>query len=146
MQSWSRPDPLTRDLIHLINARRHDHGDLPHLLDGAERPQGVVEERLAVQLHGHDVDAAADCRHLRHGEHAAIRLVGYYEHDGGYINNVFREDTYQRYSPNDPATPVASSIPDGHPQYAPLTVNNGGVLKSHYNDVDSIGGRAAPAQ
>src|ERR671936_847560 len=23
----SRPDPLTRDLIHLINARRHDHGD-----------------------------------------------------------------------------------------------------------------------
>jgi len=23
----SRPDPLTRDLVHLINARRHDHGD-----------------------------------------------------------------------------------------------------------------------
>ena len=27
MSSWNRPDPLTRDLIHLINARRHDHGD-----------------------------------------------------------------------------------------------------------------------
>ena len=27
MLSWSRPDPLTRDLVHLINARRHDHGD-----------------------------------------------------------------------------------------------------------------------
>ena len=27
MFSRSRPDPLTRDLIHLINARRHDHGD-----------------------------------------------------------------------------------------------------------------------
>ena len=27
MSSWYRPDPLTRDLIHLINARRHDHGD-----------------------------------------------------------------------------------------------------------------------
>lgn len=27
MTSWYRPDPLTRDLIHLINARRHDHGD-----------------------------------------------------------------------------------------------------------------------
>jgi iron complex outermembrane receptor protein len=76
-------------------------------------------------------------------EHAAIRLVGYYEHDGGYINNVYRQDTYQRFSPNDPATPVASSIPDGHPQYAPLTVNNSGVLHSHYNDIDSIGGRAA---
>jgi len=76
-------------------------------------------------------------------DHAAVRLVGYYEHDGGYINNVFREDTYQRYSPNDPPTPVASTIPDGNPQFAPLTVNNGKVLKSHYNDVDSIGGRAA---
>ena len=27
MSNWCRPDPLTRDLIHLINARRHDHGD-----------------------------------------------------------------------------------------------------------------------
>lgn len=27
MFNLSRPDPLTRDLIHLINARRHDHGD-----------------------------------------------------------------------------------------------------------------------
>ncbi|OQW62650.1 MAG: hypothetical protein A4S17_01280 [Proteobacteria bacterium HN_bin10] len=27
MPHWNRPDPLTRDLIHLINARRHDHGD-----------------------------------------------------------------------------------------------------------------------
>jgi len=27
VSGWYRPDPLTRDLIHLINARRHDHGD-----------------------------------------------------------------------------------------------------------------------
>ncbi|MFO0773975.1 MAG: hypothetical protein U0172_04825 [Nitrospiraceae bacterium] len=27
MFNVTRPDPLTRDLIHLINARRHDHGD-----------------------------------------------------------------------------------------------------------------------
>jgi iron complex outermembrane receptor protein len=74
-------------------------------------------------------------------EHAAVRLVGYYQHDGGYINNVYREDTYQRFSPT--GTPVASSIPDGNPNFAPLTVNNSGVLHSHYNDVDSIGGRAA---
>lgn len=33
MSSWSRPDPLTRDLIHLINARRHDHGDADAAID-----------------------------------------------------------------------------------------------------------------
>jgi iron complex outermembrane recepter protein len=74
-------------------------------------------------------------------ENAAVRLVGYYEHDGGYINNVYRQDTYQRFSPT--GTPVASGTPDGYPNYAPLTVNNAGVLKSHYNDIDTIGGRGA---
>lgn len=29
----NRPDPLTRDLIHLINARRHDHGDADAAVD-----------------------------------------------------------------------------------------------------------------
>ncbi len=33
MSSWYRPDPLTRDLIHLINARRHDHGDADVAVD-----------------------------------------------------------------------------------------------------------------
>ncbi len=33
MLSWSRPDPLTRDLVHLINAKRHDHGDTDAAID-----------------------------------------------------------------------------------------------------------------
>lgn len=33
MSGWHRPDPLTRDLIHLINARRHDHGDAEVAVD-----------------------------------------------------------------------------------------------------------------
>ena len=33
MASWYRPDPLTRDLIHLINARRHDHSDAELAID-----------------------------------------------------------------------------------------------------------------
>ncbi len=74
-------------------------------------------------------------------DRAAVRLVGYYNHDAGYINNVFRTDTYQRFSPT--GTPVASTIPDGHPNYAPLTVSNAANLRSHYNDADTIGGRAA---
>src|SRR5438128_6120786 len=50
MQDWSRPDPLTRDLIHLINARRHDHWDVDAALDtlAALLEQGREEEILTV--------------------------------------------------------------------------------------------------
>ena len=48
MQSWSRPDPLTRDLIHLINARRHDHGDTDAAIDTLQAflEQGREEDLL----------------------------------------------------------------------------------------------------
>ncbi len=36
-----RPDPLTRDLIHLINAKRHDHGDADAAIDTL---QAVLEQ------------------------------------------------------------------------------------------------------
>jgi outer membrane receptor protein involved in Fe transport len=78
------------------------------------------------------------------GDHAAVRLVGYYDHEGGYINNVLRQDTFQRYSPI--GTPVAggpNGAPDGFPNFDPVTINNSDVLQSHWNDVDSVGGRAA---
>jgi len=50
MQDWSRPDPLTRDLIHLINARRHDHWDVDAALDTLTEliEQGREEEILTV--------------------------------------------------------------------------------------------------
>ena len=50
MQSWSRPDPLTRDLIHLINARRHDHGDTDAAIDTLQAfiEQGREQDLLTV--------------------------------------------------------------------------------------------------
>jgi outer membrane receptor protein involved in Fe transport len=77
-------------------------------------------------------------------DHAAIRLVGYAQHDGGYINNVYRQDTFQRYSPT--GTPVAGGPaggPDGYPDYAPVVTNNGNVVQKDFNPVDTAGGRAA---
>ena len=47
MASWYRPDPLTRDLIHLINARRHDHGDSELAID--------VLQALLEQDREHDI-------------------------------------------------------------------------------------------
>jgi iron complex outermembrane receptor protein len=77
-------------------------------------------------------------------DHAAIRLVGYYEHVGGYIDNVFRQDTFQRYSPT--GTPVAGGPaggPDGFPNNDPVTINNANVVHKNFNPVDYVGGRAA---
>jgi outer membrane receptor protein involved in Fe transport len=77
-------------------------------------------------------------------DHAAIRLVGYYEHVGGYINNVYRQDTFQRYSPT--GTPVAggpTGTPDGFPDNDPVTINNANVVKKDFNPADYAGGRAA---
>ncbi|MCP9438837.1 MAG: hypothetical protein NNA20_02520 [Nitrospira sp.] len=50
MLAWSRPDPLTRDLIHLINARRHDHGDNDDAIDTLQAflEQGREHDLLTV--------------------------------------------------------------------------------------------------
>ncbi|MEO7814923.1 MAG: TonB-dependent receptor [Sphingomicrobium sp.] len=71
---------------------------------------------------------------------AAIRLVGFYEKEGGYIDNTFANRTYQR--PN-----TASGIvdEDGNPvaTNSPLTINNSKFVKKDFNDVETYGGRAA---
>ena len=50
MLAWARPDPLTRDLIHLINARRHDHGDTDAAIDTLQAflEQGREHDLLTV--------------------------------------------------------------------------------------------------
>ena len=50
MLSWTRPDPLTLDLIHLINARRHDHGDTDAAIDTLQAfiEQGREQDLLTV--------------------------------------------------------------------------------------------------
>lgn len=56
-------------------------------------------------------------------DHAAVRLVGYTEHDAGYINNVL----------GPPETYATSG----------LARSNANFVRPHYNDVDTHGGRAA---
>src|ERR1700736_3865396 len=69
---------------------------------------------------------------------AAIRLVGFFEHDGGYISNKYSTQTYQR------AVSAANNSYSGLAIPAdPITVNNAGYAKKNFNDVDTYGGRAA---
>ncbi len=71
-------------------------------------------------------------------ETMAIRLVGFYQHDGGYIDNTPATRTYQR--PHTVGTDV-----NGDPiiENAPLTVDNFDIAKNNYNEADTYGGRAA---
>ncbi|NJN36074.1 MAG: hypothetical protein HC794_02265 [Nitrospiraceae bacterium] len=50
MLAWSRPIHSTRDLIHLINARRHDHGDTDDAIDTLQAflEQGREHDLLTV--------------------------------------------------------------------------------------------------
>lgn len=82
------------------------------------------------------------------GDKAAIRLVGYIDHQGGYIDNLPFSRTYQR---------TEAPPPDGTGASHPCTRNNfGGAVadpcsplgnpataRKNANDVTSVGGRAA---
>jgi iron complex outermembrane recepter protein len=113
----NKPDPSAFSAGYDVKADKWKHGD------GGGAFEGYMNIPLA--------------------EHAAIRLVGYFEHTGGYINNVLRQDTFQRYSPNTPPNSVAGA-PDNCPtNYCPVTINNSNVVKKDFNPVDTAGGRAA---
>lgn len=65
-------------------------------------------------------------------DNIAIRLVGWTEHDAGYIDNVKGTRTY----PEDPLGLNGPPIPS-------ITINNFSRAKNNYNDVNTYGGRAA---
>lgn len=65
------------------------------------------------------------------GDKAAIRLVAFYEHDGGYIDNVAKTRVFNLDPGSSPSTGDT------------LTTNNHAFVKNNFNDVDTYGGRAA---
>jgi len=64
-------------------------------------------------------------------EKVAIRLVAFDDHEGGYIDNVFKTRVFNLDPGSDPATGDT------------LTVNNSRFIKNDFNPVDTYGGRAA---
>jgi outer membrane receptor protein involved in Fe transport len=61
-------------------------------------------------------------------DNAALRVVGFYDRVGGYIDNIPGTRTFT-LDDNDPSTNV--------------TVNNSRLVENDYNDVETWGGRAA---
>ncbi len=62
------------------------------------------------------------------GDSAALRVVGFYDRQGGYIDNIPGSRTF--------------TLDDDDPD-TNLTVNNSALVEKNYNDVETWGGRAA---
>lgn len=68
-------------------------------------------------------------------ERAALRLVGWYRHDGGYIDNIAGSRTY----------PIKHHVGEDIVDLPgdDITQTNDGLVEKNYNDVDTYGARLA---
>jgi len=92
----NKPDPSAFKAEYQVEGNYVDHG----------QPGGLVQGFVNIPL----------------GASAAVRLVGWYEHDGGYIDNVYSTRTF--------------------PQFG-VTINNGPYAKKDFNDTTIAGARGA---
>lgn len=108
-----KPDPSQFSAGYDLEMNSVDHGDTGYLLEGYVNVP-VMQDR------------------------AAIRLVGYWEEDAGYIDNVPTTHTFSnaniRAGLTDPALIAIA---------ADITVDNAAAVKKDYNEASTKGGRAA---
>ncbi|MEE4450167.1 TonB-dependent receptor [Novosphingobium resinovorum] len=83
---------------------------------------GAGDFEINSVAHGDMGGVAQGFVNLRLSDRSALRVVGWYRHDGGYIDNVAGSRTY----------PVSG-----------ITQDNARYVKSDYNDVDTYGARMA---
>jgi outer membrane receptor protein involved in Fe transport len=76
------------------------------------------------------------------GEQAAIRLVGWYREDAGWVDNVPATRTFSANVTDDNGTP--NNPNDDFPDLEDdITVSNADVVEENYNTVETYGARAA---
>jgi outer membrane receptor protein involved in Fe transport len=68
------------------------------------------------------------------GETVAIRAMGYYRHDGGYVDNTPNNGKF-----ND-GSPAVLSLGDNNPLTS-FALDNSAIAKKNYNSIDEVGGR-----
>ena len=80
------------------------------------------------------------------GEKAAVRIVGFYERDGGFIDNKPGSRCYNRTNDmggDTGTTCPGTAAPTDGSTTSPLTVNNSKFVKNNFNPNDTYGGRVA---
>ncbi|MDP3907620.1 TonB-dependent receptor [Novosphingobium sp.] len=70
-------------------------------------------------------------------DNAALRVVGFYRRDGGYIDNIAGTRTFCGTTLFDGSGGLAGCLRDG------ISVNNARYVEKNYNDTESYGARAA---
>jgi outer membrane receptor protein involved in Fe transport len=88
---------------------------------------GRVDAEINHVAHGNVGGKMEGMINLPIADKIAFRGVAFYQHDAGYIDNIFGERSYYIYDPD---------VPD-------VTVNNRQFVKKNFNDTDTYGGRAA---
>ncbi|MFC6435991.1 TonB-dependent receptor [Novosphingobium resinovorum] len=83
---------------------------------------GAVDMELNSVAHGDVGGVAQGFLNFKLSDRSALRVVGWYRHDGGYIDNVAGSRTY----------PVSG-----------ITQTNADLVEKNYNDVDTYGARMA---
>lgn len=76
------------------------------------------------------------------GERAALRLVGWYRHDAGYIDNIPGSRTYRIWQPTDTDGDGENDTLVDAPG-DDITQTNADLAKKNYNDADTYGARLA---
>ena len=67
-------------------------------------------------------------------ETIAVRAMGYYRHDGGYIDNTPNNGKFNNGKPS------VLTLGDDNPATS-YTLNNAAIAKDNYNSIDEVGGR-----
>ena len=70
-------------------------------------------------------------------DNAALRVVGFYRRDGGYIDNIAGARTFCGTTLYDAGGAAAGCLRDG------ISMNNARFVEKNYNDTESYGARAA---
>jgi outer membrane receptor protein involved in Fe transport len=104
---------------------------------------GRVDGELNSVAHGGIGGKAEGMINLPIGKAIAFRGVAFYQHDAGYIDNIFGSRTYcgdpiKGPDPEDPTKLITIGCVKNGP-----TVTNAGLEKKNFNEVDTYGGRAA---
>jgi outer membrane receptor protein involved in Fe transport len=95
--------------------------------------EGSVDGEINTVAHGDVGGQINGMVNVPLNEHMALRVVGWYQHDAGYIDNV---PGCRSFLPEESATSCIS-------QNGGIVVDNAKFVKNNYNDTEIYGGRAA---